>query len=281
MISSGHGADPVYEMKPLRSLSDRDVSAVAAPLLRSVRRSWTHAESRSFMYHAASAALLAATVDEAEWCYTKIASWLPWPSEQRKGRLFIFDDRVEWEAMMRSGEHRKDGVAFHVGREIYILRGNEIPERYIDLPHEMVHYHVWQTYQNTLPLWLEEGLAVHFGWELASAYQLRQGLRLYRENAEPDQETWLSWDEVLARRTYPADPIKNRAFYWQAGQLVAFLAEVLSDREWVEVVQAFAEDPDVALSAVLHELFGWSSARIDAMKQRVSGDPLERITEDR
>ncbi len=273
-------ADSVYDVKPWRALDDRDVSGLGRAIMRGAAGSWIHAETEHFTYHAATLQQLERVIREAEWSYSEVCRRLDLPLAEERGHLFVVEDGGDWARVMRAAGRRADGVALHVGREIFILRDEHMGTSYVDIPHEMVHYRLWQEYGRELPLWLEEGLAEYLGWETASAYQRRRHLELYREREPLASEHWIPWPELFARTSYPEEPARTAAFYRQTGALVEALAQDLPEEPLSSLVEQFIGEQR-PFREVLQEEYGWPAAEVDAMKARVETKVRNSIEEDR
>ena len=253
-----------------RQVSDRSLSPLASSVMREARRTWTHAESARFIYHVADATMLEQVVEETEWVCNAVGERLGLADADEKGRLFLFSSAPAWDEMIHNTGRRSKGAGLNIGREIYVLRDPEQSERYVDIAHEMVHFRLQQAYGDDLPLWLEEGLAEWLGWEVAAAYQLSRGLRLYRESRPTvPPESALTWPELMNVEQYPAEKDRNRAFYRQSRRLIDFLAPHVAEGDWTRLIEEVtAAQGD--LEAVLRRSYDWSEARIDAMKAHVT-----------
>ena len=223
--STVQAQDTLFEIKPWDELSEQRFSRMSKSWLRMQRHQWLHAESRHFIYHARTMRRLETIAREAEWAGSMLQSWIPSREPDDKSHIFIIEDENVWALILEKAGPRENSIALHVDREVFILRVESRPVSFVDLTHELVHVHLAQTYPDALPLWLEEGLAEHLGWKLASAYHASRGIQLYRQQGEADLDAWIDWDTLFALRRYPDDPARNRMFYRQSGALV---------RAWLE-----------------------------------------------
>ncbi len=250
-------------MRSWRELSDQHQSREARKIVRGRDRSWLHAESRGFIYHASSHARLAAVAEETEYAYGAVTERLGLAAGGRKAHIYIIESETTWTELIRRSDRREDGLAFHRDHEIFILRDRRRPSGYIDIPHEMVHFALWRKHGGRVPIWLDEGLAVAWGWDIARAYQETKSRQLYREQEPLDYEYVLPWDRLTALNTYPGSAEAVGTFYRQAAALTrAILDRIGPDRagsfiqamtrsraDWKQVVTAQFDciDDDVAM----------------------------------
>ncbi len=263
------GQDSAFDIKHWRALDDRDISALGRAVMRGSAGSWIHAETELFTYHTATRQRLERVAREAEWTYADVSRRLGLRAVEERGHLFVVENEGDWARVMRAAGRRADGVALHVGREIFILRDQHTGASYVDIPHEMVHYRLWQAYgREDLPLWLEEGLAVFLGWESALAYQQTRGLNLYRQQEAVEETDWFPWSELFAMKTYPDKPVRTAAFYRQTGRLLKEVVDGIGEERLGALVETLVHGQQ-SLRHVLETEYGWSAAEVDAMKERV------------
>lgn len=256
-----------YQERAWRELSDRTLSRMGRALLRGQTRHWTHAESPHFIYHAAVPDPLPGLAREAEWVVAELARRVP-ADVDAPGRIYVLTDRRAWQRLMQVSGRRPEGIALQIKNEIFLLRDPDQPPAYVDLPHELVHWWLWGLYEGTLPLWIEEGLAEYWGWQLAQTYHRQRQRHLYRDRPIISPTLWLPWDELLARTTYPAEVEANRAFYRQSEALMATLLERVGQAElpnWIRHMQA----ADWQLEQVMHDSYGWNEADMIRLWQQV------------
>lgn len=253
-----------YEVRAWREVSIRDWSPLGRAVMRGGGRSWTHAESRRFFFHAAQGDALPALVAEVEWCYDEVCRQLGLPPLEQAGRLFVLDSAADWSRVMRSAGRMEEGVAMHVGSEIYLLRDSSHSVSYVDVPHELVHFRLWQAYGHALPLWLEEGLAVEIGWSVATAYQLTRQLRLYREQPPLEPDALIPWAAVFAAETYPTVLTDLQAFYRQSAALVAILRTKIPENEW-PLFMASMNNRERSLESILIIDYEWKESELNEL----------------
>lgn len=262
------GETAPYKTRHWRALEDRNVSRLGRAVMRGSAGSWIHAETGTFTYHAATRERLDWVIREAEWTYAEVSRRLGLPPASERGHFFVVENKGDWARVMRAAGRREYGVALHVGREVFLLRDAHAGTSYLAIPHEMVHYRLWQEYDREVPLWLEEGLAVWLGWDVAQAYQDTRYLKLYRQQEPVQEEHWIPWPTLLALERYPDRPVRMAAFYRQTGQLVREIIEGIGDERLREFVETMMREQR-SLREVLVEEFEWSAEEVAAMKERV------------
>ena len=221
---------------------DAELSPLAKSLLREHRQSWVFTEADPLRVYGATATLRHQVAAEATWMLTAIDEMLGLPPQMETGFVFVIDHEADWDRILRAAGARVEGAALHIGREIYLRRSAAGPAQWMDIPHELVHFRLWQTYGDRLPLWLEEGLAQYMGWELARQFQLERGLELERELPALAPEHLLPWEEVMQWRAYPASPEALTAFYRQSEELVAQWARMATPMQWREDIRRLIEE---------------------------------------
>jgi hypothetical protein len=150
--------------------------------------------------------------------------------------VYLVDSTQSWERLLRDYRLRQEGISMSSGREILVLRRDERVALKDSIPHEMVHGMIRQR-QLEIPLALEEGMALHFGWEINLAYHLENGQVVEKKRREPESEALYTLRELMDVQAYPADPQRLRAFYYQSDRLVRALVELLGTKMCVQYAQ--------------------------------------------
>jgi len=129
-----------------------------------------------------------------------------------------------------------------------------------------------------LPLWLEEGLAVHLGWETALAYQQTRGLNLYREHPPVNDADWIPWPDLFEMAHYPPHPPGTAAFYRQSGRFVEEVAGRIQSEHLGPLIATMAKG-ERPLRDVLETDYAWSADQWEAALERAERavrQPAER-----
>jgi hypothetical protein len=154
-----------------------------------------------------------------------------------------------WRRITRRHGLRPDGLAMQFHRELYLKDDANQKVRPDRIAHEVIHVRLSNAFPDGLPLWLDEGLAGHWGWLCAAEFQGGLGVALYRNQPALEEQDLMSLRDLLATRRYPFDPRRNRAFYRQSEELVAVLTDRLDAMRFAGFVAGMAgppgEDPEI------------------------------------
>jgi hypothetical protein len=258
-----------------------ELSPSAAPRLSPIAEQvlangtdWLRMETAQFVYYAADEAVLRAVRAETEHAYAVVSERLGLPEAAQQGVVFVIADAAQWDAVLSAGGQRVEGVALHVEREIYVRRQADASPAFGDIPHELVHFRIWQAYGRGTPLWLEEGVASYLGWQVTQAYHQQFNRMPERPERRFAAEQLVDWAAFWTLDRYPADPDRLRAFYWQAETLVAEWAAAVSEAEWQAGVQAGLRQ-GTAAPLLWQALYGWSAAESVALIERVEAAIVE------
>ena len=116
---------------------------------------------------------------------------------------------AEWAAFTDKVEHDSDHRSAQVDRTIVLVREAGQPHEMTDVAHEVIHYRLEDA---ALPLWAEEGLALHLGVEITLAFE-RGGNRRAGERVEPPGERRPVGQTIMDFDRYPEDPAVLAGFY--------------------------------------------------------------------
>ncbi|HMO49604.1 MAG TPA: hypothetical protein PKE26_03215 [Kiritimatiellia bacterium] len=209
--------------------------------------------SENFVVFADSLRRVSQTVEEAEFAYRRIGQWLDLPATtSAPAWLVSVSDPGLWRTLTRRHGLRPDSLALQLNRELYLKDDpaqNRRPDR---IAHEVVHLRLFDAWGPGLPLWLDEGLAGHYGWLIAAEYQAGRQVVLYRNQPALSERHLLSFDDLLRMRRYPEGRDATRAFYRQAEALTGELADRLGPEGMGRLIRAMAlptDDPRAALRA--------------------------------
>lgn len=257
-----------------RELTDRRLSRWARSVVRRNARDWYHAQTALLTYHARDPDVLRRLIRETEWYQANLVQRLHLPTPDTRGRLIVVDDPADIARLRLAARVPAHGQALHINQEIFILHPPDTPENVEAVPHELVHFNLQQVYGPNLPLWLEEGLAVHLGQEMARTFHARLGRRVTRSAATTTRV--LDWETVLTAQEYPSDAATLKAFYRQSGWLVAQLDSRLSAENWDQLLQAQSGAKEgVDPVAELKKMLGWDDAEWTRQLAAYAPDPLE------
>ena len=221
-------------------------SAIAREVLRKTRGR-TIGHSDHFLVVAGSLREVADTVRELEFARSYAADRLGLDTDRTDPALVVVvgDDRL-WNRLMRGFGLRRDSLAMQVGRELYLKDDPEQKQRPDRIAHEVIHLLLADTFGARTPLWLDEGLAGHYGWLCATEFAIGQATVLYRNQPGFPGERMFPLDALLNMRRYPDDEDTARVFYRQADELTGVLADRLGEegmRRFVHTVGGTDGDP--------------------------------------
>lgn len=215
-----------YEIRTWPALTDRDWSAHALRLRRTDAGSWYYAEGGKFIIAGTSLRHLERAALEATSAFAFFEERLALPTPVRKAVVLLVGDQAAWTNLAARGEFRPDGEGVQVGREVFIRVGADHADGRV--AHELAHFVLREAVGRKLPLCLEEGLALRWGWKaLLDGPSARPAPRRI-EALSPERLT--RWDLLFAVSRYPADAAEAVAFYRQAEESVAALEARFGER---------------------------------------------------
>ena len=169
--------------------------------------------------------------------------------------LAMIRNSSTWDALASEHGLREDGLAVQTGRELYFKDDDAMRVRPDRIFHEIVHLRLRELHGEALPLWLDEGLANHYGWFHAVEYNRLRGIELTREFPALEEQELFTLQDVLAMRDYPESPARAKIFYRQAEVMVRLMNERFSRGEMERFVESFRQGSvlDKELEAVMME----------------------------
>jgi hypothetical protein len=233
-----------YELIQIDQVDLSAISSMGRDVLRR-RKPWVIGRSPNFIAFADSLPELSALIDEAEYAYKRAGEWFQSPpSDGTRALLVTVKDDKMWRKMTRRYGLRPDGLAMQVGRELYLKDDPEQVKRPDRIAHEVIHLRLSDMYGNRLPLWLDEGLAGHYGWLCAVEYNAGRNVVLIRNDPAFAEKELLSLEDLLSIRRYPGNPDSAKAFYRQAEELTGILANRLPPRDLSRFIEEMTIEND-------------------------------------
>lgn len=218
-----------------------DISVIGKRVLRN-RGDWLIGKSEHFIVFTETRPELQNAIDEAENAYMRAAEWLNLDTEGMPISLLIFVRDLElWKKLMKGYGLRRDSLAMQIGRELYFKEvpvDERKPER---ISHEVIQLAMNLSFAPRVPLWLDEGIASHFGWICGVEMFNTREKRISRSQHVLDESELLELDELFAIRKYPVDPQEAQAFYRQSEELVAVLSEMLDRSDFARFVHIMCD----------------------------------------
>jgi len=210
-------------------LSQRDVSALGAKALALRPQDWKHGETEHFIYHFQRGFVATSVSVEAEFHFRVVAKELmkaevPWP---QKAHIYIFEEATDWESFQTVGGLEPWTGGIQAGGSLFIIRNPAYKFTDNTLGHEIVHLVLYRFYGNTVPLWLNEGLAQSVSKGAHASYHRARGYSAKPASNGIEKDDLLPLSTLTVLRTPPADQVD--VFYNQSERLVRFL--IAADRQ--------------------------------------------------
>ena len=247
-----------YRLVPWAEVSDRQVSDLARFAREQDPGSWYYAESAHVIAYSHQLRDLDVSISQAEFAFDELGRALPVAATGRKAHIILIKNFVAWRALVENWGMRPDGNAFQQGKEIFLMATEAIhPTR---IPHEVAHFRLRDSFR-PLPLWLEEGLALHYGWSIARDWSRERGQPITRRLDALEESHPLSLDAATALTEYPAGRPDCQSFYRYSEELVAAIGEEVTEAKMGEFVKAMQE-PGADWRTVLAGTFGVSAANV-------------------
>lgn len=209
---------------------------------------WLIGRSENFIVFGHKRPLISRAVDEAENALRQAREWLGLTSNTTEPSLLVFIDlEDQWKMLVRGHGIRNDGLAMQIENEMYFKDDPEQNKRPDRVAHEVFHFLLARTFPSGMPLWLEEGLAIHYGWASAVKMNDQRELIISRQQPALDEKLLVSPEKLLTMKHYPVTEEHGRAFFRQSEELVALLVEKLGDENMAQFVRCMSSGNGDAL----------------------------------
>ncbi|MBV9619167.1 MAG: hypothetical protein JO201_08140 [Verrucomicrobia bacterium] len=205
-------------------LSQQDPNPLGEKALAIHPEQWKHAESEHFIYHFVHSYVATPVSVEAEFHYRVIAKELE--REQLttdiKSHIYIFERPEEWQQFQAFGRLEKWTGGIHSAGSLFIQRNPAYKFSNNSLGHEIVHLVLHRFYTDSIPSWLDEGLAQFISKDAHASYQRARGY-ISKPHAESIAlQDLIPVATLVALRQPPSDQVHT--FYNESERLVRFLA---------------------------------------------------------
>lgn len=260
-------AQSLLTVKSWDELSDRDLTPLGRAVLNAGKPDWVHAESEHFIFHAGTHAAIEEIASEAEFAYVKIGEMLGTHGGARKGHVFAVERREIWEKVLQGSNRRNDSLAMQMQNDLFVLKETNSVGNVLRIPHEMVHFRLWQLYGNRAPVWLDEGLAGYIGWKVAVAAHSLKGKQLVRAPPYLKREHLLSLEQLTGATTYPVGG-EATAFYIEAELFITAIIRKIGDDKLAEFVKAVTGD-GIPWNDFLRERFSFADSDFAWLVQQI------------
>jgi hypothetical protein len=204
-------------------LSQRDPSPLGEKALAIHPDQWKHAETEHFIYHFVHSYVATPVSVEAEFHYRVIAKELE--REQLatdiKSHIYIFERPEEWQQFQAFGNLEKWTGAIHSGGSLFIQRNPSYKFSDNSLGHEIVHLVLHRFYTDTIPSWLDEGLAQFISKDAHASYQRARGYISKPHSVSIAPADLIPVATLVSMTHPPSDRVQT--FYGESERLVRFL----------------------------------------------------------
>lgn len=205
-------------------LTQRDPNPLGEKALAIQPEQWKHAESEHFIYHFVHSYVATPVSVEAEFHYRVIAKELE--REQLttdiKSHIYIFERPEEWQQFQAFGRLEKWTGGIHSAGSLFIQRDPAYKFSNNSLGHEIVHLVLHRFYTDSIPAWLDEGLAQFISKDSYASYHRARGYIAKPHSESIAPQNLISVATLVALTQPPSD--KVHTFYDESERLVRFLA---------------------------------------------------------
>src|SRR5262249_24902582 len=158
-------------------LSQRDPNPLGEKALSINPTQWKHGETEHFIYHFAHTYVATPVSVEAEFHYRVIAKELEreQPPGDVKSHIYIFERPEDWHEFQAYGNLEKWTGGIHSAGSLFIQRNPSYKFSDNSLGHETVHLVLHRFYTDSIPCWLDEGLAEFISKDAQASYQRARG----------------------------------------------------------------------------------------------------------
>lgn len=132
---------------------------------------------------------------------------------------YLIRDDALWKELSTKYAIHTNTVSLTAGNEVICLIHDRETLTGDAIPHEMIHVVIHQSGLH-LPLALEEGMALYFGWEINLEYHLSRGNIVQKKKNKLNSESLLAVDDLFQVSSYPQNPSALDAFYVQSERYI-------------------------------------------------------------
>jgi hypothetical protein len=247
------------------SLTQLDPNPLGEKALAIHPDQWKHAESEHFIYHFVHSYVATPISIEAEFHYRVIAKHLEreQSTSDIKSHIYIFERPEEWQQFQEFGKLEPWSGGIHSAGSLFVQRNPAYKFSNNLLGHEIVHLVLHRFYTDSIPCWLDEGLAQFISKDAHASYERARGYI-----AKPHSEAISPQELVpLATLTAMTHPPSDRVttFYEESERLVRFLAT--TDRSsFLRLLDALARHQP--LEVVLPRFYSGTFASISMLEDK-------------
>jgi hypothetical protein len=248
------------------ALSQRDPNPLGEKALAIHPDQWKHAETEHFIYHFVHSYIATPIAVEAEFHYRVIAKELErdQPPGDTKSHIYIFEQPDEWQQFKVFGNLEPWSGGIHSAGSLFIERNPAYKFSDNRLGHEIVHLVLHRFYPDSIPRWLDEGLAQFISKDAHASYERARGY-----NAKPHSDAIAPSDFIpvsaLVSMGYPASADRVKTFYDESERLTRFLAAT-DHPAFLSLLDALARHQP--FEVVLPRFFGGRFSSVAALEEQ-------------
>ena len=230
-------------------LSQRDPNPLGEKALAIHPEQWKHGETEHFIYHFVHSYVATPVSVEAEFHYRVIAKELEreQPAGDVKSHIYIFERPEEWQQFQAFGQLEPWSGGIHSMGSLFVQRDSSYKFSNNLLGHEIVHLVMHRFYPDSVPLWLNEGLAQFISKAAHASYQRARGYIAKPHSTAIAASELIPILKLIGLTQVPSDNVTT--FYDESERLVRFLATT-DKRSFLVLLDALARHQpfEVALS---------------------------------
>ena len=247
------------------SLSQRDPNPLSEKALAIHPEQWKHAETDHFIYHFAHGYVATPVSVEAEFHYRVIAKELEreQPAGDTKSHIYIFERPEDWQQFQQFGNLEPWSGGIHSGGSLFVQRNPAYKFTNNLLGHEIVHLVMHRFYTDSIPRWLDEGLAQFISKDAHASYQRARGYLAKPHSEAISPADFIPVETLLTMNYPPSDRVKT--FYDESERLVRFLAET-DKSDFLALVDAVARHQP--FQTVLPHLYPGKFSSVPALEEK-------------
>jgi hypothetical protein len=246
-------------------LSQRDPNPLGEKALAIHPEQWKHAETEHFIYHFVDSYVATPVSVEAEFHYRVIAKELEreQPAGDVKSHIYIFERPEEWQEFQTFGRLEPWTGGIHSAGSLFIQRNPAYKFSNNLLGHEIVHLVLHRFYTDSIPCWLDEGLAQYISKDAHASYQRARGYISKPHSEAISPQELMPLNMLIAQTHPPSDRV--HLFYDESERLVRFLAET-DKPSFLKLLDALARHQP--FDSVLAQFYSSHFASVPALEEK-------------
>jgi len=247
------------------SLSQRDPNPLGEKALAIHPEQWKHAESEHFIYHFAHSYVATPISVEAEFHYRVIAKELEreQSASDIKSHIYVFERPEEWQQFQIFGKLEPWTGGIHSAGSLFVQRNPAYKFSNNLLGHEIVHLVLHRLYTDSIPCWLDEGLAQFISKNARASYERARGYIAKAHSEAVSPQELIPLPALVAMTHPPSDRVGT--FYDESERLVRFLATT-DKSSFLALLDALARHQP--LETVLPRLYAGRLADIAMLEEK-------------